>query len=171
MGMRTLPWGMALWGMVIALAGCATPYQKSGFSGGYSDVQLDSNTFNVEFRGNGYTRRQTVETYLLYRCAQLTAEAGYDYFVIVGRDTDTKNQLFATAGDYTSNTTGNASFYGNTAYGSATTTGTYNPPQIFSVTKYGGTATIKAFKGNKPADNPNAYDAQELLHYLGPKMK
>ena len=162
---------MVLWVMAIALAGCATPYQKNGFRGGYSDVQLDSNTFNVEFRGNGYTRRQTVEIYLLYRCAQLTAEAGYDYFVVVGRDVDAKNQLFATAGNYTSNTTGNASFYGNTAYGAATTTGTYNPPQIFSITKYGGTTTIKAFKGSKPDDNPNAYDAQELLRYLGSKIK
>ena len=105
--MRTLPWAMVVCGIVITLAGCATPYQKSGFRGGYSDVQIDGNTFSVEFRGNGYTRRQTVETYLLYRCAQFTTEAGYDYFVIVGRDTDTKNQLFATTGNYTSNTTGN----------------------------------------------------------------
>ena len=171
MGARSLTQAVVLLVTAIALTGCATPYQTNGFRGGYSDVQLDSNTFNVEFRGNGYTRRQTVETYLLYRCAQLTAKAGYDYFIIVGRDTDAKNQLFATAGNYTSNTTGNASFYGNTAYGSTTTTGTYNPPQIISVTKYGGTATIKTFKGGKPVDNPNAYDAQELLRYLGPKIK
>jgi len=66
---------------------CATGYQPMGFSGGYSDVRLDSNTFQVSFRGNGYTSRQTVETFALYRCAELTAQAGFDTFVIVGGDT------------------------------------------------------------------------------------
>lgn len=63
-------------------------------------------------------------------------------------------------------TTGSATAYGNTAYGSATTTGTYTPGQSFVMTKYGGTATIRVFKGEKPAENPNAFVAKEVLQYL-----
>ena len=29
---------------------------------------------------------------------------------------------------------------------------------------------IKMFKGQKPANNPNAYDARETLQYLGPQL-
>jgi len=52
--------------------GCATAYQAKGFRGGYNDIQLDENTFRVSFRGNGFTSQDTVITYLLYRCAEIT---------------------------------------------------------------------------------------------------
>jgi putative transposase len=42
----------------LLLDGCATPYQKMGLRGGYSDAQIDTNTFFIEFRGNAYTSRQ-----------------------------------------------------------------------------------------------------------------
>jgi len=154
----------------LALSSCATPYQSAGFRGGYTDIQLDSNTFQVTFRGNAYTRRQSVETYLLFRCAELTAEAGYDYFIILGSDTEARQGTFSTPGTYSSTTTGSATISGNTAFGSATTHGTYSPGQTFLITKYGATAMIKAYKGEKPADNPTAFDASEILKYLGPRV-
>lgn len=155
----------------ITVLGCATTYHPSGFTGGFSEVQIDGNTYTVEFRGNGYTRRQRVETYLMYRCAELTVTAGYDYFVIVGGGTDTKHGAVTTPGSYTSTTTGSATAYGNSAYGTATTTGTYVPGQTFIITKYGASATIRIFNGEKPADHPSAFAAQEVLKYLGPQVK
>lgn len=58
--------------------------------------------------------------------------------------------------------TGNATAYGNKAYGSATTTGTFSPGQTFVYTKYGASAVIKVFKGHKPGDNANAFNAREV---------
>ena len=136
-------------------------------TGGYSNVRLDANTFRVDFHGNAYTSRQTVETYLFRRCAELTAEAGYDYFVTVGSNTEARQGAYTTPGSYNSMTTGYATAYGNTAYGSATTRGTFSPGQTFVFTKYGASAMIKVFKGDKPIDNPNAYNAREVLQYLG----
>jgi len=59
------------------LAGCetATPYQplKPGSSaGGYSETKLEGDRWRITFAGNSMTSRETVETYLLYRAAELT---------------------------------------------------------------------------------------------------
>ncbi len=164
-------WTLFLIGMALLLNACATMYQPVGFTGGYSHVQIDANTYRVSFRGNGYTSRDLVETYLMYRCAELTAEAGHDYFVIVGGGTDARHGLVTTPGTYKSTTTGSAMALGNTAYGSATTTGTYTPGQTFIITKQSGAAIIKVFKGEKPSDNPSAFVAREVLQYLGPNIK
>jgi hypothetical protein len=156
--------------IALMLAACATSYQPLAFKGGYSHVQLDANTYKVSFRGNAYTSRDRVETYLMYRLAELTAETGHDYFVIVGSRTYAGQGVVTTPGTYRSTTTGSATAFGNTAYGSATTTGTYTPGQTFIVTKHDGIATIKVFRGAKPTDNPNAFAAREVLHYLGPSI-
>lgn len=65
------------------LAGCVTPYQPHGATGGYTDRQIDDQTLHVEFRGNGYTSRDTVHKYFMYRCAELTQQHGFKYFMIV----------------------------------------------------------------------------------------
>jgi len=151
----------------LALVGCATSYQAAGLSGGYSDVRIDANTFRVDFHGNAYTSRQTVETYLLRRCAELTAQAGYDYFIVMGANTEAWQSTHTTPSSYNATTTGQANVIGNTVYGSAETTGTFHPGQTFTITKFGASTTIKVFKGEKPVNNPNAYYAREVLHYVG----
>ncbi len=59
-------------------------------------MRIDSNTVMVSFRGNGYTDRQTVQSFLLYRCAQVTLEDGYDYFVLISADTEARQGAIAT---------------------------------------------------------------------------
>ncbi len=135
--------------------GCATTYQAKGFSGGYSDVQLDKNTIKVSFKGNGHTSKDTVDTYLLYRCAETTVQHGYDYFVIVGNDSEVKQGTVVIPGSYQSNT----NMYVSGNYGTANTFGTYMPPQAINYHKYGATATIKMFQGEKPDNLSNAYTA------------
>jgi predicted metal-dependent enzyme (double-stranded beta helix superfamily) len=56
---------------------------------------------------------------------------------------------------------------GNSAFGSAHTFGSGS---VVPVHKYGTDALIKMFKGQKPANDPNAYDARETLQYLGPDL-
>src|SRR5437764_1386447 len=50
---------------------CATPYQRHGFTGGFSESQLDENVFRVNFRGNGYTSPERAADFTLLRSAEL----------------------------------------------------------------------------------------------------
>jgi len=118
------------------LLGCATPYQPKGWGGGYSAIQLDSNTLRVTFKGNGHTSRERVDTFLLYRCAEITVQRGYDYFITVSADTTTRSHTTGSSGD----------------------THTFH--------KHEGVAIVRMFKGDKPADYPAAFDAKELMHFL-----
>ncbi|MFZ0676389.1 CC0125/CC1285 family lipoprotein [Candidatus Binatus sp.] len=65
------------------LASCATAYQPDGVSGGYTDQVRNGNVAKVSFRGNGLTPPESVHSYILRRCAELTIEDGYSYFVLV----------------------------------------------------------------------------------------
>ena len=50
-----------------------TPYQPLKGGEGYSEQRIESNRYTVRFFGNAQTPRQTVENYLLYRAAELSA--------------------------------------------------------------------------------------------------
>jgi hypothetical protein len=78
----------------------ATPYQAAidSSSRGYSEQQIENNRFRVQFAGNSLTDRKTVETYLLYRAAELTKLNGYDHFRVVHRDTDAKSRMVPIGG-------------------------------------------------------------------------
>ena len=65
------------------LAGCATAYQPDGVSGGYADRLLSDNTALVSFRGNRFSTPETLHAYLLRRCADVTLQNGFNYFVLV----------------------------------------------------------------------------------------
>ena len=141
------------------LTSCATPYQPKGLSGGYSQVQLDNNSARVQFKGNGYTSRERVEVFVLYRCAELTVERGYDYFVIDKQDTENRQQSFQTTPEtFNATTTGSRGFY--------STTGTYTPGQSITFNKRTATAVIKMFKGEKPVDLSGSFAARELMDNL-----
>lgn len=85
----TLVWGAAL------LGSCATPtpYHPASptdpaHTDGYHELQVERERWRVVFAGNSLTSRETIETYLLYRAAELTLENGYDWFHAVERDTE-----------------------------------------------------------------------------------
>ena len=143
----------------LTLSSCATPYQPSGFRGGYSDFQVDANTFRVEFEGNGYTSDKYTSLYLLYRCAELTTQQGYDYFVIIGQEANSQTGFLTTPGSFQANTSGSR------------TTGTMSPGFMIPISFPSASAVIKVYKGDKPSDHPAAFNAKELLEYLGPKVK
>jgi len=68
-----------------ALAACVTsgtyqPADAGAGQAGYAETRLYEGAWRVEFVGDDFTSRETVETYLLYRAAELTAESGYDWF-------------------------------------------------------------------------------------------
>lgn len=65
------------------LAACATKYAEEGFIGGSDVKELGQDVYRVKFSGNGYTSRETVQTYWLYRSATLALEKGYTGFEIL----------------------------------------------------------------------------------------
>lgn len=80
---------------ILATMGCttsSTPYQPlnagSRVSGGYSDLRIDETHYRVTFAGNRLTSRERVESYLLFRAAELTLLKGYDYFIIQDREVE-----------------------------------------------------------------------------------
>ena len=54
--------------------------------GGYSEEKILDNLYRVEFEGNQHSKPEKIQNYLLYRCAELTKEKGYDYFTIINEE-------------------------------------------------------------------------------------
>jgi hypothetical protein len=73
--------------LLLLLAGCATAYHPENLTGGYTDFRQEETTYRVRFKGNNYTSRDKVEQFLLYRCAELTTQLGYDHFLLLSQDT------------------------------------------------------------------------------------
>jgi hypothetical protein len=69
--------------MAVILASCATAYQPSGITGGSDVKELRPNVYRVSFQGNGYTTKESVQVYWLYRCAELAIEKGFTGFEIL----------------------------------------------------------------------------------------
>jgi hypothetical protein len=173
-------------GLSIGLAGCgtATPYQPvargNATSGGFTDQRLDADRFRVTFAGNTMTSRETVETYLLYRAAELTAASGYDWFEMADRHTDHDR---ITYGDPDP-------FYGRPGYAY----GYWRPAWRYhgggygwrgwdpfwgdpfwgdtyqTVDRYEASAEIIMHHGAKPEGERRAFDAHEVMSNLGPKI-
>jgi hypothetical protein len=88
---------------LIPLAGCATAYRPENITGGYIDFQVVDTTYRVRFKGNNYTSREKVEQFLLYLCAEVTTQLGYDHFLLVSSDTLDISDPFAKAGVFPRN--------------------------------------------------------------------
>lgn len=146
---------LALAGL-LTLAACAkpTPYQPAGDRYGYAERQIETNRYRVSFEGNSATPRETVERYLLYRAAELTLDGGDDYFRIADKDTETKTTYYSSGFGF-----GNFAYtrrvFASTAVGDA-----------YPVSRYEAYADIQTFKGEKPADDPQAYDAHDVVDRL-----
>src|SRR5579872_5733146 len=135
--------GRAFAAIISFILGCATPYQQRSFTGGYSDTRISKNTVLVSFKGNAYTSRERVQLYLLYRCAQVTQQYGFDYFVINSGDTEAGTGYVS---NYSSTTNASAFGSGNSAFGSAQT---YGSGSTMPIHKYGTEAMIEMFAGKK----------------------
>ncbi|UYG05742.1 hypothetical protein OCT51_10405 [Halomonas sp. LR3S48] len=150
--------------VVLAIVGCATPYQSRGLAGGFSETQLDENVFQVSFRGNTYTSSQRAADFTLLRSAELAIENGYRYFVIV--DAERYSQTGAYTTPTTSHTTGSVYGSGHYAYGSATTTTTGGQTYFYS--KPRSSNTIIMFR-EQPELDGLVYDAEFVARSIREK--
>jgi hypothetical protein len=168
----------------LALSACetATPYQPltrgSSVSGGYSERAIETNRYQVSFSGNSLTDRKTVETYLLYRAAELTLSKGYDWFEIAHRDTDKRTSVYADPDPFWGGYWGPSwRVYGRRfggwsgwGYWGGWGGGPWGPIDYQSVTRYEATAEIVMGHGAKPAGDVRAFDAHDVQARLGPSI-
>lgn len=159
--------GLAWLALAAMLAACATPYQPLGMSGGYSETKLTSTKYLVSFSGNEHTSRETVQAYLLNRCAELTLDNGFAYFRIVEGGVEGNARTFQTSSEYRSTTV----HRGTRTLGTSTTYGTYTPGDTIRVTSYSGTVTIVMMNAPDKPDDPRLYDARELSQNLAPRIQ
>ncbi|MFN0023130.1 MAG: CC0125/CC1285 family lipoprotein [Parvularculaceae bacterium] len=163
----------ALAGLLLAACATSTPYgpatSKNPF--GFSDQKIEDNRYRIVFRGNSSTEREAVETYLLYRAAELTLQNGFDYFVVTEQDTEESRRY---------SSTGNPAFFGRYYYG-------YGPYccafpyyaygfgwgspynggfETREITRYSAIAFVTMHKGPKPTDDPQAFDARSVVDNL-----
>lgn len=90
--------------VLVTLTSCATSYKPSGWGGGYVDQQLAKDMFRVSFKGNGYTDSETVQNYLLRRCAELTLLNGFTHFQVVDAAGGADTSYHTSFNQYATNT-------------------------------------------------------------------
>jgi hypothetical protein len=150
------------------LAACATqtPYQPAADGYGFQEQRIENNRVRITFRGNTLTDRETVETYMLYRAAEVTQQSGYDYFIVANRDTEEHSRLQGMGGyrprfgfDY---------WYFSARRGWSPWYDPFwdEPMSYREVTRYEAMAEIAMFHGQKPADDPSAFSASEVIANL-----
>jgi hypothetical protein len=68
--------------LLLSACGTQTPYQPRGMTGGYTETRITDSSYQVKFFGNGFTSRDKVWYYWIYRCAELTKANGYTGFFL-----------------------------------------------------------------------------------------
>jgi hypothetical protein len=99
---------------------------------------------------------------VLYRCAELTLAQGYDYFMLANRSTQGEHH----PGSGVSLGIGGFRFGGSGGLSIGTGIGI----PVGGDKKYFGEANILLMKGQKPASDPNAFDAAEVKKNLEPTV-
>ena len=138
-------------GFGLLLAGCATAYQPMGFTGGYSEVQLNADTYQITVAGNGYTSTDRAQKIALLRASELTLSAGYRRFTVLGGNVSQQ---------YAGSTPVVANAYGNTVIASG------GEP----INKPGGAMTIHFVSPSDPAYS-SALDAELIASQLRPQLE
>lgn len=147
------------------LAACATPtaYQAAKNGHGYAEQPLEEDRVRVTFSGNSLTPRETVENYLLFRAAEVTAERGYGHFIVVEQDIEKTTTYRTRYSSFGYPGHGYYSFYRGYARGPVGLSSATTLPRE----RFTGFANIVMRKGKKKSDNPNAYDAEQVIRRLG----
>jgi hypothetical protein len=140
--------------VVAMLSACASPYAPYGATGGYTDRQIDDNTFEVSFKGNGKTPEAMVWNYWIYRCAEVTSKNGFRYFAQMAAAPKTSWNGNAT----------DAPSMQKTRY--VAPTYIYVPGGTTVVRTWRANAVIRTFKPPMPESVPYALDADVVMAML-----
>ena len=159
--------------LVAACSTPPTPFQpgKPLNTYGYSQEQIDLDTWRISFSGNSATDRGTVEDYMLYRAAEITVDTGNDGFVIL-QDSVEKDTAYRGTTSYPYS----PFFYGGFAYGGYRRPyyggfgAGYGYTNLTPINSYTAYARIRVFSDVAPEGVGQAYDANAILRVLGRKI-
>jgi hypothetical protein len=175
--------------LVTALMGCtsATPYQPQvagqRVAGGYSEERLAEDRYRVNFAGNSLTSRDRVEGYLLYRAAELTVQAGYDWFLIIDRLTARESETYVDPDPFYDPWYGRGYGYWRPhwRYWRGGAWEVWHPEyggrfwgdsvDIRTVERFEAHAEIVFRRGAVPAGEERAFDARRVMADLGPTLE
>ncbi|MEM0944800.1 MAG: hypothetical protein AAGI70_12740 [Pseudomonadota bacterium] len=154
---------------ILGLAACTGPtaYAPAVDRDGYADSAVEENRYRVSFAGNTRTSRDTVETYLLYRAAEVTLAADKDWFKVAAQDTEAETRFRSFSTGFGRGGFGPFFFRSGFRHGFFGGVGTSDARPI---TRYEAFANILVFDGEKPDDDPAAYDARSVIETLGPQI-
>jgi hypothetical protein len=174
---RALPFTLA----AALLAGCATPTpyapRTEGARTGYTDRALTQTRYRVTFTGNAVTPRETVESFLLLRAAEVTRAAGYGSFVFDTRNTKANHTVTAIPEG--------PGFYGRSGFGGWGRRGGfgywggfggwggygfgYDPAvDVVVRTNYQAYAEVVMLTPEQAAKDPRALNAADVIAHIGP---
>lgn len=168
-------------GIICLLAACSglgacsapTPYRPyvgaSRAAGGYSETKLADARYRVTFSGNSLTSRERVETYLLYRAAELAARDGYDWFLIVDRHTEHDVQTWvetppSAVGAYPNWRPGWR--YRRPGLAWQSWPNAFGSIDVRTVESFEANAEIVLHRGPMPAGEERAFDARQVMARL-----
>ncbi len=145
--------------LCLLLTSClATPYQKLGFSGGFTETQLAPDIFRVRFQGNAFTSGDRAQEFTLLRVSELCFDNGFAHFTIGDESNQVVRQTIQTA-PATSRTR-------SSSYSSTTT---YEPAKFHNFFRPNSYMLVRCFK-QKPSDR-YTFDAAFLIRSLKTKYK
>lgn len=168
---------LAIVGLSFLVFGCSTPtpYGPLENGKGYSERQTEGDRYRVSFTGNSLTSRETVESYLLYRAAELALQSGNNHFRIVQQDLETRTTYFESVtaspvyGGF-----GYSRFYGRRGfYGPGF--GAFTTVRSRPITSYEAVANIIVFSAPESASGErlhgdHAYNARDVINRLDPMI-
>ncbi|HKQ45903.1 MAG TPA: hypothetical protein VJS47_10975 [Rhizomicrobium sp.] len=154
----------------LLLAGCMTPSpyapRLEGQRTGYTDRALTQNRYRITFTGNTATPRETVESYLLLRAAEVTRAAGYTNFVFDTRNTKANHSYqtvpYGPPDPYWGYYRRGFGYWGGWGFA-------YDPMvDVVVRTNYEAYAEIVLLTPEQAAKEPRALNAGEVITRIGP---
>ncbi len=165
----------------------ATPYQPNiagqKVSGGYSDNRLAADRYEVSFEGNTLTSRERVESYLLYRAAELTIDSGYTWFRLVDHTTEAEREIYVDRYPRVISPYGPYYDYWRPHWSYYTASGwvmwhPYGSSRFWAddmdgrtVEKFRAYAEIRMGKGTMPGNGDRVFDARKVMADIGPTIE
>jgi hypothetical protein len=137
-------------GLVVCLSACLYPNgfrKEAGPPTSHTVTRIGDTAYRIDLQGLASTSRHGVTSHLITRAASVTLENGYDYFIVSGGEVRGENEIQSTpfAGSSPESPSGSLA------------EGTARLSQ-----RYSGSVLFHVFKGEKPLDNPLAFDARAL---------
>lgn len=154
--------------LCLLACGCSASYHKKSFTGGYSEMIVRENVFQVWYEGDTGTSRQKVEDSLLFRCAELTLMNGGDYFIILDGDTRSATRTLS-AGDEPQ-ADARVSLR-EAQYGQPLLKNTTPFRWERTYTLFNATSLIQVRRGEIPEGMTNALRASDVIEQLGPYVR